>query len=451
MTECGSLVRFAHWVTGAEPLDASGRKEAQLSLLDTLSCMASGARTGTAAKALASARAAGGRGPCTAFGAGELTPAHAAYYYGVAGHCEELDDSELIGSTHPSTVLFAALLTLAEVRKATVNHVLDAYAAGLATIVHVGRALGFGHYQKGWHATSTLGPMGAGCACARLLRLDARGTAAAIAIGSSRAAGMRLQFETDTKSAHVGFAAQAGLEAALHAEAGLTASDLVWDAPGGLLDLYGDGTGPGFSAPPTGALEVPRGMLARKAYPCCHYAHRAIEAARSLEVSWPDIVSGVVSLPEPYARVVDKTAPTSPSEARFSVLYCVACALIDAQVDGTSFTERALARPEVRGLTAKLCLEQRPVPADIEDLSPAHPDRVTLRLCDGRTVQAEQAHTPGGPSLPLEQEDVVEKALRCFVAGGISEASARQVSDAILALPEDLSIRALLAAMHDRP
>jgi 2-methylcitrate dehydratase PrpD len=137
MTECGSLVRFAHWVTGAEPLDASGRKEAQLSLLDTLSCMASGARTGTAAKALASARAAGGRGPCTAFGAGELTPAHAAYYYGVAGHCEELDDSELIGSTHPSTVLFAALLTLAEVRKATVNHVLDAYAAGLGVVSRI--------------------------------------------------------------------------------------------------------------------------------------------------------------------------------------------------------------------------------------------------------------------------------------------------------------------------
>jgi len=47
------------------------------------------------------------------------------------------------------------------------------------------------HYEKGFHATGTLGTMGAAAAAARLLGLDAAQTRAALAVAASQASGSR--------------------------------------------------------------------------------------------------------------------------------------------------------------------------------------------------------------------------------------------------------------------
>jgi 2-methylcitrate dehydratase PrpD len=347
--------------------------------------------------------------------------------------------------------LIAALLALCEARPAGFDRFADAYAVGLAAIVHVGRALGYGHYRRGWHATATLGPIGAACACARLLGLNVRGYVSAMSIATSRAAGMQLQFGRDAKAVQVGAAAQSGLEAALLAEAGLSGSPAVWDGPGGLLDLYGDGTAPGFTAASLDALSLSIGHIARKAYPCCHYAHRAIAAALSLDVSGDAIESGVVSLPQPFARVVAVEQPATPDQARFSVVYCVAVALADGRVDADSFSDSALVRADLRAISSRLRLESYSVPSQIADLSSEYADSVTVRMADGQELRSEQAIVPGGPESPLTVETLVEKACACFASGGVAENAQQALCDTLLHAPERRSVELLVAATGHTP
>jgi len=446
MTETTALEDFAACLAAAPPLDDSDRTEARLSLLDTAACMAAGARTPVARRALAGVDRSGEGGPCRAFGAGGLSPGVAAFFYALAAHCEDFDDSELVASTHPSAVLIAALLALSESRPTTYENLGGAYTAGLAAIVHVGRALGYGHYRRGWHATATLGPIGAACACARLMGLDVCGLVAAMSLATSRAAGMTLQFGSDAKAVQAGFAAQAGLQAALLAESGMTASPAVWDGPGGLLDLYGDGAAHGFIPASPETLSLASGLIARKAYPCCQYTHRAIAAALSLDVSGDEIVSGVVSLPLPFAQVVAVEQPATPDEARFSVVYCVAIALADGRVDAASFSDSAPGRADLRAISSRLRLEPYSVPSQIADLSPEYADSVTVRTRDGRELRSEQANVPGGPESPLSVETLIEKACACFASGGVPKQSRRALCEALLHGPERRSVELLVAA-----
>jgi 2-methylcitrate dehydratase PrpD len=65
---------------------------------------------------------------------------------------------------------------------------------------------------------------GAGAGAARLLGLDADATANAFGIAASEAGGLRANFGTMTKPLDAGLANRSGIEAALLAQSGFTAS-----------------------------------------------------------------------------------------------------------------------------------------------------------------------------------------------------------------------------------
>src|SRR5690606_32246133 len=88
-------------------------------------------------------------------------------------------------------------------------------------IATVARAVNPSHYRAGWHGTATIGVIGAAAACARLLRLDAEGIAAAISIAVSTSSGTRMQLGFPMKSLQVGFAARDAVIAATLAAQGV--------------------------------------------------------------------------------------------------------------------------------------------------------------------------------------------------------------------------------------
>src|SRR5439155_21388957 len=103
--------------------------------------------------------------------------------------------------------------------------------------------LGPAHYRAGWHATSTLGTLGAAMAAGRLLGLDAGRLAAALAIAVSQASGSRRNFGTMTKPFHAGHAARCGVAAARLAARGMTGDPTAVEAPLGLFALLSAGEG----------------------------------------------------------------------------------------------------------------------------------------------------------------------------------------------------------------
>ncbi|MEZ5597442.1 MAG: MmgE/PrpD family protein, partial [Pseudomonadales bacterium] len=144
----------------------------------------------------------------------------AALVNGAAGHAHDYDDVHNGMTGHPTVPVAPVVLALAEYRHASGAELLNAFIAGVDTECILGRALGPSHYARGFHATGTLGSLGAAAAAARLYGLDTEATARALGIAATQAAGLKSQFGTMVKPLHAGHAAQTGLAAARLAHRG---------------------------------------------------------------------------------------------------------------------------------------------------------------------------------------------------------------------------------------
>src|SRR5688572_29948517 len=164
-----------------------------------------------------------GAGPSTAIGQGaSLAAPWAALVNGTAAHALDFDDNFDPAKAHATAVLAPAILALAEQEGASGRDCLDAYIAGLQILGRVGQGVNPAHRNRGWHATATVGAIGAAAACARLLGLPAREAAYTLSIATSMAGGFMSQFRTMTKAMHAGLAAKSGVMAASLARGGVT-------------------------------------------------------------------------------------------------------------------------------------------------------------------------------------------------------------------------------------
>ena len=165
------------------------------------------------------------------------------------------------------------------------SDVLLAYVLGFEVETKIGLGVNPRHYDLGWHATSTLGTLGAAAACAKLLRLDVEKTRMAFGIAASTAAGLRQNFGTMTKPLHPGQAAMNGVTAAQLAHLGWTADANILEAPYGFCQLYA-GTNQYNLDDMVKRLGNPYELLATgvaiKQYPCCAFTHRALDGILAL-------------------------------------------------------------------------------------------------------------------------------------------------------------------------
>ena len=206
------LTSFCHWAS-QEKIELSSEilHEARLSYLDTIACIEAGKNQVISTK-------------IQTFNNQYFhhsVPASRAMQYACQAGILDYDDYESAGSSHPSAPIISAILALAPQLNLRLIDMLEAWVVGYEIIIRMGEVLGYGHYEKGWHATSTYGPIGCAAAVARLLKLPADQFGQALSIASSSAAGMKLQFGTETKVVHEGLAAQAGMQAAYLAQQGL--------------------------------------------------------------------------------------------------------------------------------------------------------------------------------------------------------------------------------------
>ncbi|MGB3389321.1 MAG: MmgE/PrpD family protein, partial [Pseudaminobacter sp.] len=89
------------------------------------------------------------------------SPLNAALINGTASHALDFDDVNLAILGHPTVALLPGLLALAEQTGATQDEILTAFVAGYDVVCRVGLLTSPSHYDHGFHATSTVGSIGA--------------------------------------------------------------------------------------------------------------------------------------------------------------------------------------------------------------------------------------------------------------------------------------------------
>src|SRR5688572_7839408 len=180
-------------------------------------------------------------GPCTVIATGEkTTPSHAALLNGGAGHALDYDDVSDTLYGHPSVVLVPPLLALAEARGLSGRAVVEAYSVGFDIAVGIALALPvWPHFNKGWHATASIGVMSGTAALCRLLQLPVEKTRNALGIAGSMVGSSRQNFGTMTKPLHPGMSSFNAVLAARLAEQGFTADQEHWEKPLGYFAVHG--------------------------------------------------------------------------------------------------------------------------------------------------------------------------------------------------------------------
>jgi 2-methylcitrate dehydratase PrpD len=420
------LAAFATSVR-AKGLPPELRDDAARRVLDVLgnSLAATSERPAAAVGALV--REWGGTGRATAIGTGDRLPEpSAALLNGTLAHSLDFDDTHLPSVLHPSASVVPAALAVAESRGATGAQLLDAIGVGVEITVRLGMAgyddeLGNSvFFERGLHATAICGALGAAAAAAMLSDVDAEGIADAIGIAASMGSGLLEANRTGgtVKRIHCGWAAHGAVTAAGMARHGITGPPTVLEGRFGLLqafcgdqsdvDAIVDGLGERWELP----------GIFFKPYPCNHFTHAGIDAARRLRARGVDpaeILELELGAPTAVLRTIGepreaKIRPRSGYHAAFSGPYTVAAGLLGGGGLGVfhdDFTDEAAADPARLALAAKV----RCVPdARCDEIFPHQfPAVLRARLKDGRELEERVDVNRGGPGNPLSADELATK------------------------------------------
>jgi 2-methylcitrate dehydratase PrpD len=421
LSETAQLAEFALGLRPAA-IPAAARATARAAILDALACAIAGRHEPVSDRVRAWALTQGSSGVAALWGTGERVSAGlAALVNGTAAHALDFDDVSWAMNGHPTAPLLPAVLAAAELADASGADLLRAYVAGFEVQARLGQALGRPHYEKGWHATSTLGVFGAASGAGLLLGLDAAQLRRAFGIACSRASGTRANFGTDAKPLHAGLAARAGLEAAQLARLGVTAREDAVEAEMGLGDLYAGKKPlvlPRLGAP--FALERPGVEL--KPYPSCRFTHRTIDLVLALraksagrELRAIEIASDPLGL-----KILIYPRPRTGLEAKFSLPYCAAVAWLDGWPGLGAFSDARASAPDVQSLLRKVAVREAGGPDE----------EVELVFADGTRARAAARHAKGNPDQPLSETERLAKVRACVVPA-LGEAGAQRLIAAV--------------------
>lgn len=440
-----------------QDLPADALHWARVGLLDTVGVTLAGARED--APRLAEQALDTRDGPALVLGTRRrIGVLDAALVNGTASHALDFDDCNNTIGGHPSAPVLSALLPLAQQLDSSGRDFMLAYVAGFEAECKLGLAVNFHHYTKGWHPTATLGTFGAAAACAKLLGLDGDATATALALAASFASGIKANFGTMTKPLHVGHCARNGLYAARLARAGFTANRAsVFEHRQGFLDVFnGPGTYDARRALEAWArpLDIVEPGIAIKQYPCCGSTHPALDAMLDLARRHrprPDDVARVDAwIHSRRLAHTNRPDPDSPLDAKFSLQYVLARALLDARVGVGDFEPGSYTQPAVRALLGRIhvaAYDQADSPIFAENNHFGGRVRITLR--DGRVLESQVDQPLGRTSAnPLSPALLRAKFALC-AARVLREDAVEDIADhieRIETLPRMEALMALIAS-----
>ena len=442
--------RLARFVAETEGVPEEAIAQARRAVLDTLGVALAGSCQESARSVAAWVREQTGRGEATVLVRGFSAPApDAALANGTAGHALDYDDVSLPMRGHPSVPLVPAVLAVGEKARSGGRDLLTAFVLGFEVETRLGRAIGEAHYALGWHATSTLGTLGAAAACARLLGLDARRTQVAMGIAASLAGGLQQNFGTMTKPLHAGWAARSGLVAAELAARGFTSDPRALDGESGFLRAMSGGAEVDLEplADPGRPYEITSSGIGVKRYPCCYAVHRSLDAALDLRarhrIDAEDIAAVRVEVSRGTLLPLREELPETGLEGKFSLAYCLAAALVDGRVGLASFTNEAVLRPALRELMAKVEAVEG---AEAGAFPIGGYAAVRIALGDGTEYRLRVDTPRGDPSRPLAWDELAEKFRDCALIALPREAVERALG-LVERLEDEPDVRRLTAAL----
>jgi len=310
----------------------------------------------------------------------KVFPLEDALIDAAAATAHDYDDTHLPTVIHATPPVAAAVLSIARKQKVSGAELLHAFVLGVETSCRMGNAVMPGHYERGWHITSTCGVFGATAAAAKLLRLDERQVASALGIAATQASGLVEVLGSMARVLNAGFAARNGLAAARLAAAGFEGPRAPIEGLRGFVNVFGGSAdlpqltqrfGERWAMERVAYKPYPSGVVLHALIDACLEHRERLRIAQSIEVHLNPLA----------IERTDRPDPRNSIEARLSAQHAVAVALLHGEAGLAQFSDAAAVDGEVQALRRRIV-----VAAD------ARLDKMAARIrADGAVIEAPES------------------------------------------------------------
>jgi 2-methylcitrate dehydratase PrpD len=443
---------------GYDDLPSNVLDAAKKSFLDALGVTLAAGTLGEGCKAFVDlAIAEGGKKESTILGFGAKAPAFmAAFANGSMAHALDFEDAHDEAPVHPNAATIPAALAVAEsIGNVSGREFITAIVLGCDLVCRLGLALNGNPLEYGWYIPPILGAFGATAAVCKLLNLTVEQILDAFSLTLCQAtcsAELTHSPHSVVRSIRDAFSAKAGVLSALLAKQGVTGFHQPIEGKAGLYNLYARGN----YDPSRLTNELGRTFeganVSFKPWPSCRGTHSYIDAvlqildAGNLKPSDVEAIKVVVSpvnqmLCEPLER---KQNPVTAIDAKFSLPFVMATALLYGRVTLDHFTPQALADQDVLAIARKVTYEVD------TGLTLKETTRGFLQInTRNETFSKRVDFAYGHPKNPISQEALVSKFMDCarHSAKRISKKKLDEIVELILNLEQVENIREITEAL----
>jgi 2-methylcitrate dehydratase PrpD len=318
----------------------------------------------------------------------------------------------------------SAILAVAETRPVSGREFLHALVLGAEVECRIGNAVYPAHYDRGWHITGTAGVFGAAAASGRLLGLDQRQMVWALGLAATQPVGLREMFGSMTKAFHPGRAAQNGLTAALLAAKNFTSTEVGIEGKSGWANVLSTTRDYAQITDRLGqSYEI--SLNTYKPYACGVVIHPTIDACvqlrneHRLEASQIERID--LAVHPLVLELTGKKAPRTGLEAKFSVYFAAALAIVRGSAGMRDFSDDNARDPAIVALRDR-------VTTTIDPAIKEEQVRARIVLKDGRTLEKRIDHVLGSLERPLTDADLEAKFM-ALAEGVLPAAQARTLME----------------------
>jgi 2-methylcitrate dehydratase PrpD len=397
------------------------------SLLDGLGTMIGASGLGEGSKQFANLVIAGGGKPeSTIIGYNTKVPSYmAAYANGALSHALDYENTGPAG--HPNAAAISSALAVAEsIGNVGGKDLITAITLGCDIVCRLALASSKGDNSPealGWYPPPIFGTFGATTAACKLLKLNPEQILDAFSLAmcqSTCSAELIHSPNSFIRAIRDAFPAKAGILSALLAQNGIKGYDHPIEGKAGFYRMYYQGKYD------TGILLKDLGKVFESAnvsfkpWPSCAGTHPYVAASLQIINSYdikPNDIEEIkfilyttnTMLCEP---LLSKQKPSTAIDAKFSIPFVIATALVHKKVILSHFFPEALLDRNVLQVAQKITYEIRSATA--QEQKYAVPDAlIQIRTKQGKIISKEEEYIYGFPQNPMSQEALLAKFMDC--------------------------------------